>query len=75
MLKSCEVLKSAVSPLGADLAAFICEALEIAMTTYFKSLSIENVCVHQSHIDRAFSKIFPSISEAVILIFFLNKFS
>ncbi|CAF3344919.1 unnamed protein product [Rotaria sp. Silwood1] len=49
---------------GADLAALIREASEIAMTEHIsKSLSIDDACVHQSHIDRAFSKIVPSVSE------------
>ncbi|CAF2703281.1 unnamed protein product [Rotaria sp. Silwood2] len=49
---------------GADLAALIREASEIAMTEHIsKSLPIDNACVHQSHIDRAFSKILPSVSE------------
>jgi SpoVK/Ycf46/Vps4 family AAA+-type ATPase len=59
---------------GADLAALIREASEIAMTDHIsKCLSTENACVHQSHIDRAFSKILPSVSEKVII--FSNKFS
>ncbi|CAF3236168.1 unnamed protein product [Rotaria socialis] len=50
---------------GADLAALIREASEVAMTEHIlKSLSIENACVYQSHIDRAFSKMIPSVSEA-----------
>ncbi|CAF3782428.1 unnamed protein product [Rotaria sordida] len=49
---------------GADLAALIREASEIAMTEHIlKSLPTDNACVHQSHIDRAFSKILPSVSE------------
>ncbi len=52
---------------GADLAALIREASEIAMTEHIsKSLAMENACVHQSHIDRAFNKIIPSVSETVI---------
>ena len=52
---------------GADLAALIREASEIAMTEHIsKSLPIDNACVHQSHIDRAFSKMLPSISETVL---------
>jgi hypothetical protein len=53
---------------GADLAALIREASEIAMTEHIlQSLPTEDACVHQSHIDRAFSKIIPSVSEAVII--------
>ncbi|CAF0726991.1 unnamed protein product [Adineta steineri] len=49
---------------GADLAALIREASEIAMTDHItKSLLTEDACVHQAHIDRAFSKIIPSVSE------------
>jgi SpoVK/Ycf46/Vps4 family AAA+-type ATPase len=55
---------------GADLAALIREASEIAMTDHIlKSLPTENACVHLVHIDRAFSKIIPSVSEAVIRFF------
>jgi len=51
---------------GADLAALVREASEIAMTDHIsKNLPIENACVHQSHIDRAFTKILPSVSETV----------
>lgn len=51
---------------GADLAALIREASEIAMTEHIsKSLSIDNACVHQSHLNRAFDKIIPSVSETV----------
>ena len=51
---------------GADLAALIREAAEIAMTDHISSsLLTEDACVHQSHVDRAFSKIIPSVSEAV----------
>ncbi len=54
---------------GADLAALIREAAEIAMTDHIsKSLPTDDACVHQSHINRAFSKIIPSVSEKVILI-------
>jgi len=53
---------------GADLAALIREAAEIAMTEHIsKSLPTEDACVHQSHINRAFSKMLPSVSEKVIL--------
>ncbi|CAF0748304.1 unnamed protein product [Adineta ricciae] len=49
---------------GADLAALIREASEIAMTDHIsKVLPPEDACVHQSHLDRAFSKILPSVSE------------
>jgi hypothetical protein len=42
------------------------EAAEIAMMEHIsKSLPIDDACVHQSHIDRAFSKILPSVSEKV----------
>ena len=51
---------------GADLAALIRESAEIAMTEHItKSLPTADACVHQSHIDRAFSKILPSVSETV----------
>ena len=54
---------------GADLAALMREAAEIAMTDHImKSLLTEDACVSQSHIDRAFGKILPSVSETVIIL-------
>ena len=54
---------------GADLAALMREAAEIAMTDHIlKCLLTEDACVSQSHIDRAFGKILPSVSEKVIVL-------